>query len=210
MTKKQIRTLALERRDQMPDNDRRRADEVIRIRVIEKVNRSSVKNILIYCSYLTETDTGILISRLVQMEKKVYCPRVTDPQMRKMDFFRVLSDSDLKEGFHGIYEPVTDEVYPAERYGYDDIQTGKHADRHRNTLMIIPGVAFNHSCDRIGYAGGYYDRYIPRVPGAGLIGICYEQQVFDMPFPVEETDRRVQAVYTQDNVYMSAADALAE
>lgn len=189
MNKQDYRRLALERRDRIPEEERRDASRRIEERLLASHAMRRAENVLVYCSYLSEVSTRRLIEQMIRSGKKVFCPRIVDSGNGKMEFFRVRSSKDFGNGFHDIPEPLTQEQYIA------------GADRmHDDTLMIIPGVAFDMKGNRIGYHGGYYDRYIPRVPGARLIAIAFDEQVFEDNFPMEAHDIRPKALYTQTRV----------
>ena len=84
----------------------------------------------------------------------------------------------LIEGQHGIMEPA--EVY--------DIATEDVG------VWIVPGLAFTRDGRRLGYGGGWYDRYLATsAPNARAIGVAYPFQMLD-DLPVNAHDRRVSAV----------------
>ena len=54
-------------------------------------------------------------------------------------------------------------------------------------LMLMPGVAFDEHCHRVGYGGGYYDRYLEKHPGLVHIALAFEFQVFpEVPFEAHD------------------------
>lgn len=67
-------------------------------------------------------------------------------------------------------------------------------------LILTPGVAFDKTGGRMGYGGGYYDRYGARCPGAVRIGIAYECQLAEK-LPLEPHDIPMEAVITETNIY---------
>ena len=183
-------------------------------KLLESKELNDADNVLVYCSYLSEVDTHTLIERLLYKGKRVYCPKVTDPKNGIMEFYEVRGMQDLTEGYHGIPEPVTTDRYVTgetlhdlDSNHADDIHEAPyHEDTHHtdmlhtDTLMILPGVAFDRDCNRIGYRGGFYDRYIPRIPGAYLIALAFEEQISEDVFPMESHDIKPHAIYTQARI----------
>lgn len=227
MDKQDYRKAALSRRDEISAADRECYSSRITEKLLESKELRDADNILVYCSYLSEVDTHCLIEKLIDLGKNVYCPKVTDPKEGKMEFYQVRDMRDLAKGYHGIPEPVTKDIYVT---GVDSICTktdnpkddntksintepdntdGLHAGTlHKNTLMILPGVAFDRECNRIGYRGGFYDRYIPRIPGAYLIAIAFEEQISEDIFPMESHDIKPDAVYTQTRIIRQKPEKL--
>jgi 5-formyltetrahydrofolate cyclo-ligase len=67
-------------------------------------------------------------------------------------------------------------------------------------LVVVPGVAFDRSCDRVGYGGGYYDRLLGmRRDGAAAIAIAFSIQIVDL-VPTGAIDRRIDGVVTETEV----------
>ena len=91
---------------------------------------------------------------------------------------RVLLANDLVEGYKNILEPVGNE---------------KISDFSK-ALCITPGVCFNRYGYRIGYGGGFYDRFLSR-SGVFSIGVCYKECLCDLEFN-EEHDVAVNRVIT--------------
>ena len=114
-----------------------------------------------------------------QLPCRVVLPRVGDrvDGTPDMEFFYYDKQA-LCVGAYGIQEPQAGEVCSA-----GDID-----------LMVVPGVAFTSSGDRLGRGKGYYDRYMAREGFRALtVGVCYACQLCD-ELPIEAHDRRVDRV----------------
>ena len=162
-TKAEVRTLALALRDEMPKQERMRCSEKIVKNLTEHTCYREAQELLTYVSFRSEVDTISLIEQAFADGKAVFVPRVAG---REMDFFRIKGLCDLEEGYHGILEPrdhIT-EVYNS--------LIGK-------ALMCMPGVAFDRAHHRIGYGGGYYDRYLSNLSGHMKDMICTTALAYD-------------------------------
>ena len=64
-------------------------------------------------------------------------------------------------------------------------------------VVLVPGVAFDRTCRRLGYGGGYYDAYLARKELRALVvGLAFDEQLTPRPLPAEEHDRRMDVVIT--------------
>ena len=61
---------------------------------------------------------------------------------------------------------------------------------HEIDILIVPGVAFTRTGQRLGYGGGYYDRFIPRCTNARILALAFEEQLVDT-LPTETHDLRI-------------------
>jgi 5-formyltetrahydrofolate cyclo-ligase len=92
---------------------------------------------------------------------------------------------------------------PADRIGDshllmpDNMEVSLPADLD---LIIVPLVAFDESCNRIGMGGGYYDRFLKNYPKARKVGLAYELQKVSH-VPVEQHDVRLDQIVTEKSVY---------
>jgi len=143
------------------------------------------KVIAIYNSLEDEVDTQDLIKYSIENNKVVVLPRVINKT--EMKFYKIASLDKLERGDFGIKEPIEDEnnlVRP------DEID-----------LMIVPGVCFDRNKNRIGFGGGYYDRYLANENSILKIGVCFEEQLLkddyidtdnnDIKMDVVVTDRKI-------------------
>lgn len=67
-------------------------------------------------------------------------------------------------------------------------------------LVIVPMLGFDENGYRIGYGGGYYDRYLPKAVNAYTMGVCYEE-LKSLKLPVSDNDYKLHSVVTQSNRY---------
>lgn len=171
--KKMLRRELMGKRDRLSENERAKAAKSIEsaISSLEVFNKTS--RILLYASYGSELPTDGIFDLCAGLGKRVYYPKVRG---KEMQFYRIDSLSELKEGFHGIREPIGD----SEEYTYDNDE---------NDLMIMPGVAFDKEGNRLGYGGGYYDRFLAKWPALinKSVAIGYKMQE-TVHIPTESND----------------------
>lgn len=182
--KRRIRREVLAVRDALTRKQRRKASCLITERLLGHQWFYRSESLLCYVSYGSELDTKELIREALRLGKAVYVPKVLAGN--RMDFFRIDSPEELRPGFHGIPEP------PESCGIYDGEAALKEMARQRNAvpaLMLMPGVAFDPRGNRLGYGGGFYDRYLADHPEFQTYSIAIGhscQMVAGLP--VEETD----------------------
>lgn len=186
MDKRSIRQAVLVGREQISPAERIRMSEQITEMVRRQEAYRAAEDVLCFVSYGSEVVTDDLIEQALWEEKRVYVPSVTDAGAGAMEFVRITGLQELVEGYKGIREPVSGDVYAPDCTG--------------QALMILPGVAFDRQGHRIGYGGGFYDRYLERIHKIcpmKTIAIGFQIQIvdwiepgeYDMPYDVLITER---------------------
>ncbi len=116
----------------------------------------------------------------------------------KRVFLPVIKDDDI------AIKPYisTEEMQPEMRFNIFE-PTGDEVPNINPDLIIVPGLAFDANCNRLGRGKGYYDRFLSSIEVAsGLVGICFNEQIVDR-VPVDEHDYKVDSVITADGLYLS-------
>ena len=132
------------------------------------------KSIYGYLPYNQEVRTVPMLAQAIADGKRVAVPKIYGDTMK----FLWLDDLDnVAKSEKGIPEPIADEPVA------DD----------ENALVLMPGVAFTEKGERIGYGGGYYDRFLAAEPNHPTIALCYEFQMV-ASLPTEEFDIPVDCV----------------
>ena len=144
--------------------------------------------IFAYSSMEDEIPTERIIQTALKSGKKVALPKVISPvsEGAKMEFLLVDGDTLYINGVYGIMEPECGErVSPAG--GNDRIE------------ILIPGLCFDLTKNRIGYGGGYYDRYLAQFDRERfhVTALAYEYQIFET-VPAKEYDGKVDLVITEN------------
>lgn len=188
-TKARIRKRALMLRNGMDKEERNKKSCAITEHIMGTHWYRNADILLVYAAYQSEADIGGLIRKALGEGKRVYCPRVKGDHM---DFYRIYSTKDLREGYCGIKEPVakTDRLF-----------TQEEADGNQ-CLMLMPGSAFDREGNRIGYGKGYYDRYLEKFPGIPAIGVCFACQVQER-IPAGQYDKKADRIVTETGIYES-------
>lgn len=103
------------------------------------------------------------------------------------------SFAQLTEGAYHIRELAVSQRQPLEPEQID--------------LCLIPGVAFDHLGNRLGFGAGYYDRFLPRLrPETAKIGVCFALQLADEPLPIDKYDIPMDYLLTENGL-LSVKDA---
>ncbi len=174
MNKKELRKELIQRRKDMDRNYRQECDNLIYNNLMTCPEILSAEVILTYISTEIEVDTIRFIEKMLEAGKTVAVPRCEGKNMR---FIRISNLNSLVKGAFGIPEPV----------GIDEITDFSSA------VCITPALSFNSRGYRLGYGGGFYDRFSERFNGIS-VGICYEDFVGEIP--VEEYDKPVSILVT--------------
>ncbi len=143
----------------------------------------NAKSIFSFVSYGTEIDTIPFILRALKDGKKTAVPLILEKG--EMVFVEITSLNELKSGKYGIKEPE----YSSKRVLVSD----------EHTLIAVPGLAFDSRGCRLGYGGGYYDRYLSQNPYMAAVGFCYEGQLTDS-LPRDEYDIAVDNIATERRI----------
>ncbi len=187
MTKTQVRKQALENRDAMDAIWRQQASMEIHSRIVQSKEYREADKILSYASFRSEVDTQELNQRIIEDGKRLYLPK-TYPREHKMIFFPVRDLANLQPGYQGIMEPEESETEI-----FQDFGDGKY----QHILMLMPGAAFDESGNRMGYGGGYYDRYLARKESYVVtLFLAFEEQGVE-EVPTEFYDKKPDGIVTQ-------------
>ena len=152
--------------------------------ILRQLEESSLfrqaKQVALYHSLPGEVQTVAFIERWFR-EKQLFLPLVVGDDLR---LFRYTGAESLQKGAFGIWEPKPD---------------GEAAEEDAIDLVIVPGVAFDRQCHRLGRGRGFYDRLLVSL-SAPKVGICFDFQLLPS-IPVEPFDYPMDHVFTETQIY---------
>ncbi len=184
-SKKALRAKYLAARKATPQKERARQDSAIlqQFRGLSEYRNASL--ILAYVSYSSEVDTHALIEQALRDGKRVGVPRCAEEH--KMHYLEIQSFDDLEPGYKGILEPSA------------RLATPLTAEDMAGALCLVPGLAFDPLGFRIGYGGGYYDRFLAKFDGT-KVALARPNQLADEPLPTDQYDIPVDYVVVPNTV----------
>lgn len=134
----------------------------------------NAKTVYGYLPYNQEVRTVPILEQALRDGKRVAVPKIYGDTMK----FLYLDDlSKVEKNPMGIPEPVDDTPVAEDK----------------TALVLMPGVAFTKKGDRIGYGGGFYDRFLAEEPNHPTLALCYDFQIVDC-LPTEDYDIPVDTV----------------
>jgi 5-formyltetrahydrofolate cyclo-ligase len=181
--KRIIRRKIAELLKNMQDQEYTQLSNMIAHRLFQQQEWLSAKIIGITVSIPPEVDTRSIIMRAWKEGKKVAVPKC-EPLSRSMEFKMITDFTELESVYSGLLEPVssTHPILPA-----------------KLDLLIVPGLAFTAEGYRLGFGGGYYDRFLVEYNKA-VMSLAFAQQIVE-ELPVEKHDRKVPVIITPNQVY---------
>lgn len=188
MTKKEARTIMKQKRNELKEEERKRQNLAIAMHLFDSGIFETIEWFYPFVSYGSEVDTISMMQRVFAEEFNGNKVRIAVPKVKgkEMDFFEICSMDDLELGYQGILEPKA---------------SCKKVEAKKG-LMLLPGLAFDRKRNRVGYGGGYYDKYLDKYGNEELYtwAVAYDFQIVD-EIECQEFDIRPQKVVSSVNIY---------
>lgn len=150
-----------------------RSDKLARLFFASEAYQNA-KTIYGYLPYNQEVRTVPMLERALKDGKKVAVPKVYGDEMK---FLYLDNLNAVAKGYAGIPEPIADEPVAQDE----------------TALVLMPGLAFDPQGHRIGYGGGFYDKFLAAEPNHPTLALCYEFQMLPK-LDVEDHDIPVDTV----------------
>ncbi|WP_417908766.1 5-formyltetrahydrofolate cyclo-ligase [Candidatus Electronema sp. PJ] len=181
-----LRQTKLAARDQLPPAHRWEKSRCIHELLTAHPAVAAAEHIFLYVHFRSEVETlsllehflavgkTVSVSRTLRKEKRLLAVPITDPARQ------------LQPGCYGILEPTS-------------AQAAIEPDRL--DLVLVPGSVFDQGGGRLGYGGGFYDRFLSQdAPQALRIGLSFEIQLVDQ-VPTEAHDQFMDILVTEEQLY---------
>lgn len=186
--KEDLRKIILAKRDAMGETDNKRLSDTICRSLISLSPYESAKTIMCFLSFRSEVDTSLIVENVLVSGKRLVVP-VIDLKTKTIKLSYVKSMDDLVENTYGILEPSPSAFKEASPKDID--------------LVLVPGACFNLKGYRIGYGGGYYDKFLPQIRKDALtLGLCFDFQIVSSISP-EKHDIPVDIVLSEKRMIKS-------
>lgn len=158
VNKQELRKSIRTRKRAMTEEEIVEKSKLLAEKFLSSTAYQNAKTIYGYLPYNQEVRTVPMLEQALRDGKKVAVPKCYGDEMK----FLYLDDLALVEkGYAGIPEPIADEPVA------DD----------ETALVLMPGLAFDPQGHRIGYGGGFYDKFLSREPNHPTLALCYDFQM---------------------------------
>jgi len=182
-TKKELRKEILQLRDALNVEERKEKSHLIAEKVIVQNEFIEADKILLFASFKSEVDTCEIFQAAREAGKAVYFPKIIGKEMK---FYQVEKEDDLTEGQWGIREP---QLIPEKEFVPQAVD---------KICIIMPGAVFDIEGNRIGYGGGYYDKFLKQIENGYKLAIAFDcQRVDRCQIAIEQYDVKVDCIVTE-------------
>ena len=156
--KQQLRRAIRQRKQAITPEDIEHRSDLLCRRVLETESYRTAKTIYGYLPFNQEVNTLPLLLQALADGKQVALPKCCGREMR---FVLVEDLTCVQPSRFGAPEPIADAPVAEDR----------------QALVLMPGLAFDATGHRMGYGGGYYDRFLTREPDHPTIALCFDFQL---------------------------------
>ncbi len=175
-----LRKMTLQVLNEMELLEHQQKSQKIQKRLIKEDDIKNAQIIGITLSSLPEVDTWNLIEELWNQGKQVAVPKC-NPISREMNFYVIDSYNQLEVVYMKLKEPIPNMT--------------KSVNENQIDVLIVPGVVFDRRGYRIGFGGGYYDRFLSGY-GGPTVALAFNSQMIEK-VPVERFDLPVNIILTE-------------
>ncbi|MGX6962206.1 5-formyltetrahydrofolate cyclo-ligase [Vagococcus xieshaowenii] len=176
--KKTLRMEQLAKRKELSLSYRQTAEKTMLTKLIAMPEYQKSEMIFCYIGMEEEINTWQFIEYFLSDNKRVCVPKVVAPD--EMELREIMCDSCLVRSSFGVLEPTEENM----------LVNSKSVD-----LVLVPCITANRQGDRLGYGGGFYDRFLKESQAMSVLCI-WKKMLFDA-IPVEEHDVKVKKVITE-------------
>lgn len=180
--KKALRREILARRNGLGLKEKEQMDREMFNRLLDWKPMWTGRPVFLYLSFGSEFDTWPLLEELLKRKIPAAAPRVSG---KEMEFYWIHGKEELERGFKGIPEP----------------SAGCPRAEAEERTILVPGAVFDRKGYRIGYGGGYYDRYLAAHGNAQTLAAAYPFQIVEEVMR-EEWDRPVDWIVTAEELIL--------
>ena len=171
-------------RSGIPEAERARRSEAVARSLLSLPEASDARLVFTVLSFGSELSTAPAIAAFRERGARIAVPVLDEKRMEAVD---LPPGGVLVPTSYGAMEPAERVPVPAEEID----------------LVVAPGLAFDRAGRRLGYGGGYFDAFLPRLRrGCAVVGICFSEQLVD-EVPAGPDDRGVGLVVTDRGVVRS-------
>ncbi|WP_404453017.1 5-formyltetrahydrofolate cyclo-ligase [Virgibacillus necropolis] len=184
MDKPQLRNKAITYLKSLSDNEKQSIEEKITYQLIHSDIWKKASSIGITISQGFEWNTKAIIDAAWKEHKQVSVPKC-NPVNKELIFYQLDSYDQLEVVYYNLKEPNPD--------------ISQATDKDRIDLLIVPGLLFDSNGYRVGFGGGYYDRFLTDFPNSTISLVSNNQIVQELP--KEKFDLPVKYIVTENGIY---------
>ena len=187
MDKRELRKELRKLRDLLTQEERREKSITISERVIALKEFREASVVLLYAAVRSEVETQLIYNVAKKQGKRIYYPRVDG---KRMEFYLVDEKTEFETGTFGAREPKAED---AKRFV---------SNVNDKICVVIPGIVFDAAGNRIGYGGGYYDKYLQDMSKSSVckVALAYKCQMVDS-VKKEDHDIVMDYIVTEEGCY---------
>ncbi len=182
--KDRLRKSIEKKRNTLSTSDVLEKSSRIKKRIFEMDLFRDAQTILFYVSYGNEVYTHDMIKESISLGKTVVVPKSVTKN-NALILSRLTDWNNLEVGAYNILEPKQESI--------------EQVDVESVDLIIVPGVVFDESGNRIGHGKGYYDRLLNDSQNIPNIGLAFELQMIDN-IESEKHDEKIDVIITEDRI----------
>lgn len=181
MNKETLRKIIKVKRSELKYKDKQNKDNIIFSNLKNERLFNSAEIIFIFVSFGDEVDTHKIINYGLSLGKTICVPKVISKE-KGMKALKIHNLEHMERSRYGILEPFDD----AEEISAEAVD-----------LFLVPGLAFDTKGGRVGYGGGFYDKFLIKArENADKIALGYDFQIIEK-VPLETTDILIDGIITE-------------
>lgn len=174
----------LRQRKELDPKEVERLSNIIINKLIQSKEFKKANTIMTYVSYPNEAQTDSLIHQVISMGKTMAVP-ICDKSTVNLIPSKLTDLGQLETGYFGLREPKKEYFQPVDKKNID--------------MIIIPGVAFDKSGNRIGHGKGYYDNFFKDIPKTTpKIALAFQYQIIDDEWEIDDWDIKMDGILTEN------------